>query len=72
VDIDWNFELVDQVEWHWQHQLRLRLDGLTDDEYFWQPVPGCGTLSRRGQSSASMSIGAGEFTMDYAQAPVRS
>jgi hypothetical protein len=24
--------------------LRARLDGLTDDEYFWEPVPGCVTL----------------------------
>jgi DinB superfamily len=69
VDIDWNSELVDQIEWHWEHQLRPRLDGLTDDEYFWQPVPGCWTISRRGESSAPISIGAGEFTMDYARPP---
>ena len=69
VDVDWNAELVDQLEWHWRHQLRPRLDGLTDDEYFWQPVPGSWTLSRRGQSSAPMSIGAGEFTLDYASTP---
>ncbi len=36
--------LVDQLEWHWTHQLRPRLDGLTDDEYFWAPVPDCWTL----------------------------
>jgi hypothetical protein len=29
--MDWNAELVDQLEWHWQQQLRPRLDGLTDD-----------------------------------------
>jgi hypothetical protein len=69
MDVDWNAELVDQLEWHWQHQLRPRLDGLTDEEYFWQPVPGCWTLSRRGESSAPMSLGAGEFTMDYARPP---
>ncbi|WP_370329845.1 DinB family protein [Mycolicibacterium hippocampi] len=32
--------LADQLDFHWTHQLRPRLDGLTDDEYFWQPVPG--------------------------------
>ncbi|BBX84384.1 DinB family protein [Mycolicibacterium aubagnense] len=37
-------ELAEQLDWHWQHQLRPRLDGLTDDEYFWQPVPGCWTV----------------------------
>ena len=69
MDIDWNFELVEQLEWHWEQQLRPRLDGLTDDEYFWQPVPGCWTLSRRGESLAPISLGAGEFTMDYAKPP---
>jgi hypothetical protein len=69
MDIDWNAELVDQLEWHWQRRLRPRLDGLTDDEYFWQPVPGCWTLSRRGESSAPISLGTGEFTMDYARPP---
>jgi hypothetical protein len=69
MNIDWNFELVDQLEWHWKHQLRPRLDGLTDDEYFWQPVPGCWTITRRGESSAPMSRGTGEFTMDYAMPP---
>jgi hypothetical protein len=67
--VDWNAELVDQLEAHWQHQLRPRLDGLTDDEYFWHPAPGCWTLSRRGESTAPVSVGAGEFTMDYAAPP---
>jgi len=53
VDVDWNAELVDQLESHWDYQLRPRLDGLTDDEYF---------------SSAPISPGAGEFTMDRAAA----
>ncbi|MEV6521732.1 DinB family protein [Longispora sp. NPDC051575] len=69
MDIDWNAELVGQLESHWRHQLRPRLDGLTDDEYFWQPVPGCWTISRRGETSAPISLGAGEFTMDYAEPP---
>jgi hypothetical protein len=67
--IDWNAELVDQLDWHWQHQLRPRLAGLTDAEYFWEPVPGCWTLSRRGESAAPISVGAGEFTLDYAVPP---
>jgi hypothetical protein len=69
MDVDWNAELVDQLEWHWQHQLRPRLNGLTDDEYFWEPVTGCWTISRRGQSRAPLSLGSGEFTMDYATLP---
>ena len=37
-------ELVDQLDFHWTRALRPRLDGLTDDEYFWQPVPDCWTV----------------------------
>jgi hypothetical protein len=40
--------LADQLEWHWQASLRPRLDGLTDDEYFWEPVPDCWTVHRDG------------------------
>lgn len=69
MDIDWNAEILEQLEWHWASQLRPRLDGLTDDEYFWQPVPGCWTLTRRGESTVPMPLGAGEFTMDYAPPP---
>jgi hypothetical protein len=38
-ELDWNRTLREQWEFHWNHQLRARLDGLTDDEYFWSPVP---------------------------------
>ena len=41
---DLTTNLADQLDWHWQNQLRPRLDGLTDDEYFWQPVPDCWTV----------------------------
>jgi hypothetical protein len=37
-------QLADQLDWHWRNQLRPRLDGLTDDEYFWEPVPDCWTV----------------------------
>ena len=33
MQVDWNAEVVDQIESHWRHQLRPRLEGLTDDEY---------------------------------------
>lgn len=41
-------QLADQLDWHWHHQLRSRLDGLTDDEYFWEPVPNCWTVHADG------------------------
>lgn len=37
-------QLADQLDFHWTHQLRPRLAGLTDAEYFWQPVPNCWTV----------------------------
>jgi len=36
-DLSWNQLLLDQLEWHWDNQLRARFDGLTDDELQWQP-----------------------------------
>ncbi|BBY22791.1 DinB family protein [Mycobacterium stomatepiae] len=41
---DLTTQLADQLDWHWREQLRPRLDGLTDDEYFWQLVPDCWTV----------------------------
>ena len=38
--MDWTNELDKQLSWHWENQLRPRLAGLTDEEYFWEPVPG--------------------------------
>ncbi|WP_336215815.1 DinB family protein [Nonomuraea sp. LPB2021202275-12-8] len=44
MDLDWTAELHDQLDRHWKLRLRPRLDGLTDEEYFWEPVPGCWTV----------------------------
>ena len=67
MEIDWQAEVVDQMDSHWRNQLRPRLAGLTDDEYFWEPVPGCWSLRRKGESSAPISRGVGEYRMDYAE-----
>lgn len=37
-------QLADQLDFHWTTQLRPRLEGLTDAEYFWCPVPNCWTV----------------------------
>jgi hypothetical protein len=39
-------------------RLRARLEGLTDAEYFWEPVPGCWTVHRDGS---------GAWVADYAE-----
>jgi DinB superfamily len=41
MDVDWGALIVGQLEFYWDVHLRPRLSGLTDDEYFWEPVDGC-------------------------------
>lgn len=41
--------LADQLDFHWEHQLRPRLAGLTDEEYFWAPVADCWTIGPDGR-----------------------
>jgi hypothetical protein len=45
---DLTSQLADQLDYHWTNQLRPRLAGLTDEEYFWEPVPDCWTVHRDG------------------------
>ncbi|WP_433389203.1 DinB family protein [Micromonospora sp. KLBMP9576] len=68
-DQNWNPLLRQQIDWHWTHQLRERLDGLTDDEYFWEPTPGCWNVRPRGTGTAPMQGGAGAMTIDFAMPP---
>ncbi len=44
MDINWGELIVGQLEFYWDVHLRPRLEGLTDDEYFWEPVEGCWNL----------------------------
>lgn len=70
--LDWTHELLDQIDWHWQAQLRPRLEGLSDAEYRWEPVPGAWSVRRRGEPSAvsadagGMQGGAGDWVIDFA------
>lgn len=66
MSISWNKQHHDQLDWHWQTQLRPRLEGLTDEEYFWEPVPRCWSVRERGQSEAPMVLGAGAYLIDIA------
>jgi hypothetical protein len=43
--VDTKRELLDLSACAW-HRLRGRLDGLTDDEYFWEPGPDVWTIRR--------------------------
>lgn len=65
----WNNLLRDQLDWHWTNQARRRLDGLTDDEYFREPVPDCWSIRPRGTGTAPVQAGAGDMTIDFAFPP---
>lgn len=59
-------ELTDQLQWHWENQARPRLDGLTDEEYFWEPVPGSWSVRPRGSGGAPLQVGGGDYIIDFA------
>ncbi|MET0451967.1 MAG: DinB family protein [Mycobacterium sp.] len=65
---DLTAHLVEQLDWHWQQQLRPRFDGLTDDEYFWQPVPDCWTVRRVGAERPG-DEDSSHGTIDFAYPP---
>jgi DinB superfamily len=67
VDVDWTGELAEQLDWQWRAQLRPRFDGLTDEEYLWEPVPGMWSVRPRGTSAAPVTLGGGAFTQDFAR-----
>jgi hypothetical protein len=45
--VNWSEELLAQLDWYWANLFRPRLEGLTDEEYFWEPVPNCWTVRRQ-------------------------
>jgi hypothetical protein len=54
-----------QLTWHWEHHLRPRLDGLTDDEFLWEPVEGCWSIRPKGQERAAIGAGAGDWVVEF-------
>jgi DinB superfamily len=58
--------LIDQLEWHWSQQLRPRFAGLTDAEYFAEPVADAWSVRPRGSGNAPVQAGSGDFTIDFA------
>jgi hypothetical protein len=60
MEINWGTLLAGQLEFYWDVHLRPRLEGLTDEEYFWEPVEGCWSL-RPGED--------GRYVLDGGKAP---
>jgi hypothetical protein len=62
---DWKGEVLEQLEYHWGASFRPRMEGLTDEEYFWEPAPGCWSIRPRGQAASRMAAGKGDFVIDF-------
>jgi hypothetical protein len=65
VALDWKQMAIDQLEWYWQTLFRRRLEGLTDEEYFWEPVPGCWSIRPRATAATRMAAGRGDLVIDF-------
>jgi hypothetical protein len=63
--MDWTSQLLEQLTWHWDHQARPRLDGLTDAEYFWEPVPDAWSIRPRSEARTAMAAGGGDLVADF-------
>ena len=62
-------DLLGLSDFAWQ-RLRTRLDGLTDEEYLWEPVPGCWSVRPTGHPpDDGAGVGAVGFRMDAAVLP---
>jgi len=64
--IDWTHELADQLDWWWREFVRPHLDGLGDEEYRWEPVPGMWSVRPRAESTAPVQAGAGDAVIEFA------
>lgn len=64
--LDWTALLAEQLDFHWRVHLRPRLDGLTDHELHWEPVPGCWGIRRRQDARTPMAAGGAEWVADFA------
>ncbi len=55
--------LLDQFD-QAREMAQVRLTGLGDEEYLWEPVPGCWSIRRRGRASTPRAFGPGEWLLD--------
>ncbi len=57
--------LLEQLTWHWEHQVRPRREGLTDEEYRWEPVPGAWSIRPRAEATTAHAVGGGDLVIDF-------
>ena len=63
--LDWKQMAIEQLEWYWNMSFRPRLEGLTDDEYFWEPVPHCWSIRPRAAAVTALATGKGDLVIDF-------
>jgi len=61
----WPALLLDQLTFHWDTAVRPRLTSLTDDEYWWEPVPDCWSVRPRSGATTPMATGDGDLVIDW-------
>ncbi len=64
--IDWTIRLHEQLDFHYRLHLRPRLEGMTDEEYLWEPVPDAWSIRPRSEARTSHAAGGGDLVLDYA------
>ena len=55
--------LLDQFD-QAREMAQVRLTGLGDEEYLWEPVPGCWSIRRRDEATTPRAFGPGEWVLD--------
>ncbi|MEU6140052.1 DinB family protein [Streptomyces sp. NPDC047081] len=55
---------------HAREMAEVRLTGLGDEEFLWEPVPGCWSLRRRADAVTPRAFGPGEWVMDLGAADI--
>lgn len=55
--------LLDQFD-KAREMAEVRLSGLGDEEYLWEPVPGCWSVRRRADATTPRAFGPGEWLLD--------
>ncbi|MFG2938723.1 DinB family protein [Streptomyces sp. NPDC048282] len=55
--------LLDQFDCA-RERAQVRLTGLGDEEYLWEPVPGCWSIRRRGEATTPRAYGPGDWVLD--------
>ena len=66
---DWPGLAIEQLTWHWEHHARRRLEGLTTQEYLWEPVAGAWNVRPRGTAATPHAGGSGDWSDEGGATP---